>query len=283
MKRVIGLLLFLVLSGVDTTDGVGEYHTFLPLVVGPEPKAGVVWLDTEPADVNILHFEWWYDYSLRGRDVPGVEFVPFFWCDKWPPHAYGRKSQDYFELAERHLTPDYNSYLLFLNEPDLTGDDTGGQCDMEPRRAAYLYKAIREQLPHAKLVGPAVSHRDYWSNWLWLRTWYGLIDEMGLRPPEVAAIHTYMSENPQWIVDSLFTMLAEFPGSPGTVWVTEFGNCDPAVVQWMLDTWQADGRVSRYAYFTVRDFEPHCENLFYNTPGYSLTPAGRVWVKEHPR
>lgn len=257
------------------------YTAFMPLIATPEPTAGIVWLDRQPADMDALHAEWWYDYSVIDKGSPG--FVPFFWCSQWPRFAYGDEAVNYFEKAERYLGHDYAGYLLFLNEPDLAGSDQdGGQCEMSPREGAYLYKAVLRDMPHARIVGPAVSHRDYWNNWLWLKSWYEAIEEMGLRPPEAAAIHTYIdSEPPEWIVDSLFNMLATVPNAPKSAWVTEFGSCNPGLVSAMIDTWQTHPRITRYAYFTARGWSPDCLNLFYSIPGYSLTPSGAAWVEAH--
>lgn len=274
--------LLLLLRPAPATETV-----YLPLIMSPSApigKAGVVWPDNANEDTAaLLNADWWYDYNVRidGPQIGNMQFVPYIWCDQWPPHSYDNQTTYYFDVAAAHgMDEHYRGYLLFLNEPDLPGSDTGGQCDMTPRQAAYLYKAIKRKYPHAILVGPSVSHRDYWRGWIWLREWYDLIIEMGLPPPEVAAIHTYLDEPPHLIVDSLFRALAEYPGAPQTAWVTEFGHCDPAVAGAMIDAWQADARIERYAWFIVQDWQwPECLNLL-GRDG-ELTPVGDAWADRH--
>lgn len=247
-----------------------------------DPQVGAVWLDMQPADPEVLGFEWYYDYGLRDRQIPGVEFVPYFWCSQWPRYAYGRAAVDYFELAERHLSNDYAGNLLFLNEPDRSGSDVdGGQCAMTPIEAAYFYKAVIREYPLARIVGPAPSHEDYLVDWKWLGEWYRIVSSWGLPLPSTAVIHTYLGdEPPERIVDSLFGFLAQFPGAPSRAWVTEFGSCDPAIAQKMIQAWRSDQRVVRYSWFTVRGW-PSCTNLFSDQHGYPLTPVGEMWVQEH--
>ena len=253
---------------------------YLPLILTPEPVSGLAWHNRRPADAAVLGgVEWYYTYGLRPYRNEPAQFVPMLWCDRWPAYDYV-DGYDYIQEARPLYPLDYRGYFLFLNEPDLPGSDRdGGQCGMTPLQAAHFYKSVVALWPDAKFVGPAVSHMDYWREWEWLAEWYRLIVGMGLPLPHAAALHTYLSEPPPLIVDSLFAMLARYPGAPTAVWITEFGSCDPAQVGVMLDAFRADGRVSRYAYFSTR--ATGCTDLFYDIPGYSLTRAGEVWVEEH--
>lgn len=263
-----------------------HHEVYLPFIMNPVHvgKVGLVWPDNANADMAaLLTADWWYDYNVRidAPQIGGMQFVPYFWCDQWPPHSYDDQTTYYFDVATAHgMDASYAGPLLFLNEPDLPGSDVDGQCDMTPRQASYLYKALKREYPHAIMVGPSVSHRDYWRGWAWLREWYTIIGEMGLPPPDVAAIHTYLDEPPHLIIDSLFEMLAAYPGATATAWVTEFGHCDPAVATAMIATWQADERIERYAWFIVSDWQwPECLNLVDSNGG--LTQVGQTWVNLH--
>jgi hypothetical protein len=114
-----------------------------------------------------------------------------------------------------------------------------------------MLKAARELCPGCIIVGPAVSHEDYRAGWKWLRAFYVEALRIGVTLPEVSAIHTYLPGDPARIVDSHFALLAEFPGAATTAWVTEFATSSPAQARRMIDYYEADPRITRYAWFTA--------------------------------
>jgi len=250
----------------------------LPIVATSPPMQGWAraYSDLTNAEMKKLGIEWYYDYNLR-YPLPhraGAEYVPFLWCDIYPSLAYGKAAIRYFDALQK-LPPDYSGYLLFLNEPDLPGSIVdGGQCERTPRQAAYMLKATRELCPGCVLVGPVVSHKDYFHGWPWLTEFYREARAIGVRLPEVSAIHTYLDEDPQLIIDSHFRLLRQFPGAATTAWVTEFASADPAQVERMIATYQADPRIERYAWFTARGWR--AEMSLIDGAG-RLTPVGEVW------
>lgn len=255
---------------------------YFPAVVtgGPPPAQGYAraYGALQPGDAARLGIEWYYDYGLRWPFPAldnGAAYVPFLWCDQYPALAWPTRS-DYFE-ALAALPDGYSGDLLILNEPDLRGGDVDGwQCDRTPRQAAYIYKAIKAECPDCRLIGPAVSHLDYLQGWPWLQAFYEEIGTMGLPLPDAAAIHDYTNQHPALIVDSLFAMLSEFPGAPGTVWVTEFATCEPDQAARAIDFYTADPRIERYAWFTARGYPAlPCINLM-DTDG-RLTPVGEIY------
>lgn len=261
------------------------YTIFIPLVLAmqPPPRAGIVWHNPHPDDPAVTPFEWYYNYGLIPYDGVEQEFVPFFHCPIWPPLAYGREAADYFEIAETALGHDYDGWLLFLNEPNEYGTDTGGQCEMTPRQAAFFYKSVVTLYPYAEVVGPVVSQHDY-PHWWWMRQWYQWITQLNLPMPAAAAAHFYdaAGTNPIHLTDlttSLRELLAEFPGAPDTIWLTEFGTCEASYAQVMLQEIQSLPYVTRYAWYTTRRGGA-CTDL-YTTPENTLTPVGYVWHAVH--
>jgi len=229
-----------------------------------------------PGEAAKLGIEWWYDYGLRAPNRTldnGAVYVPYLWCDIYPALKWPVQS-DYFAALAANLPTGYSGPLLFLNEPDLSGRDVdGGQCERTPRQAAYIYKALVAQCPDCWLIGPAVSHEDYLAGWPWLRAWYAEIKRLNVRPPNEAAIHTYLDEPPNLIVDSLFAALSSYTDAPQTAWVTEFGTCNPAQVQRMIGYYERSKQISRYAWFTARGWGG-CHNLY---EADRLTPVGEIY------
>lgn len=256
------------------------FQIFIPFATTPEPQAGAAWAwGQQVEDEKLLKIEWYYNYGTKGNPRIRAQFVPFLWCDRWPPHDYANGT-NYFTVWRNQLA-NYRGYALILNEPDLPGSDSGGQCDRTPRQAAYIYAQARALCPSCVWVGPAVSDRDYRAGWPWLRQFYNELMGLGAPLPEVSAIHTYLAEDPRLIVDSHFALLAQFPGSAKTAWVTEFGHERAEVVNAMLAVWHGDARVTRWAYFAPRipagEGYLHKLTLVDDTGG--LTALGRTWLK----
>lgn len=260
-------------------EAAPEFVAWLPVVgSGGEPIQGYAraYAPISPAQARALRIDWYYTYALPHSRLGAAQFVPMFWCDQYPANKWPTQV-DYFDVFRQHYGPDYSSFMLFLNEPDLAGGDVdGGQCDRTPRQAAYIYKALLAECPHCIFIGPATSHIDYLRGWPWLKAWYAEIRRMGLRPPDIAAIHDYTSQHPGLIVDSLFEALAQFPDAPTTAWVTEYGTCDPARLAQAMAYFTADPRVARYAWFTAKGYPNQpCLNLLDGSDG--LTAVGEVY------
>lgn len=255
-----------------------EYVLWLPVVAYelPPPVRGwaKAYSNLSDAELAALGIEWYYDYALRFPLLhrAGVEYVPFLWCDIYPAMRYEAPGIRYFDALAK-LPEDYSGYLLFLNEPDLRGSRVDGdQCERTPRQAAHMLLAAREVCPGCVMVGPAVSHEDYRAGWRWLAAFYDEVRRLGVAPPEVAAIHTYLDEPPSLIVNSLFGLLATYPDAPTTAWVTEFATTDTRQARQMLAYYERDERITRYAWFTARGWRA---DLI--TGGGRLTAVGEVY------
>ena len=253
---------------------------YLPLAGGgPAPVQGwaKAYSSLSDADMQRLGIDWYYDYALRwpAPSQAGAQYVPFLWCDIYPALAYDAPVIRYFDSL-RALPAEYSGYLLFLNEPDLRGSTRdGGQCERTPRQAAYMLRAAREICPGCIIVGPAASHEDYLAGWPWLRQFYDEVARIGVRPPDIAAIHDYTGQQPGAIVDSLFGLLAAYPGAPKTAWVTEFTAVAPAQLQRAIDYYRQDPRIERHAYFTARGWRAETDLIGANG---QLTAVGEVYA-----
>ena len=252
-----------------------------------DPKAGIAWAaygSRLPEDMNILCPSVIHTWSLRPlnyrpSDAPQVRFIQHLACDTAPAMAWGDDVRvNNVELAQMLLGSEFDGVLLFLNEPN-----EPGQCYMSPVRAGKFYRYVRRTYPNAIIVGPQPSDNDYKAGWVWLRAFYDELERFDAPLPDVGAVHSYLAENPQLLLDSFFGVMAEYTSAPDTVWVTEFGQGDTAVVREMIRTYRDDERVGAYFYFTPR-YQEWSEfpdwTLFDGEDGYTLNPVGRVWVEE---
>lgn len=263
------------------------YRKFFPLVQSSSESPTLQGLasaygrltDEQAIDLGI---QWFYDYGLKYPfpKLGNASYIPFFWCDQYPALSYPAV-YNYFDALAK-LPDGYSGYLLFLNEPDLRGGDVDGwQCDRTPRQAAYIYKAVLRECPKCKIVGPAVSHIDYLQGWPWLKEFYREIQQMGLRKPDVAAVHDYTGQNGLVIVDSLFKALEGYSDAPKKVWITEFSTCNPDLAKRNIELYKSDGRVVRYAWFTGKGYPAaDCYNLI--GADDLKQPVGSVYTEAYP-
>lgn len=187
---LIVLLLSLLQSPIKNSINHSGHTVYLPVIQTLEPVNGAAWAWVQiPADGELLGIEWYYNYGLRKNPLISAQFIPFLWCDRWPPHDYAN-GNDYFQMWREHKLTNYKGYALILNELDLEGTETGGQCDRTPRQAAYIYKQALALCPGCIWVGPAVSDMDYRAGWPWLKQFYNYLMGWQLPLPPIAAIHT---------------------------------------------------------------------------------------------
>ena len=273
MYRMFLLILFVFVSG--TTHKL--YFPTIKTDVECNPKAGIAWAGGEnPTDVETLCVTWKHEWGIQRQGNDSIEYVNHIACPVYPFMAYGETvTLDYFDAMENKLGRDFNGYLLFLNEPDRKD-----QCYMSPYRAVFFYRAVREQYPNAIISMPQVSHFDYLNDWVWLREFYDILETKNIPYPDFATIHTYVKEDPNLIVDSMYSFLHERGLSKDKVWITEFGTNDPVIMREMLTLYQADNRIDRYAYYTVR-YNENDWDLFRCKTCDELTPVGEVWVEFH--
>ena len=266
-----------------------EYIINLPIIRnGDVPKHGFAWPWHGLAKewmIDELGAGWYYVYAVQARPKFNhrIQYIPMFWADRSPSLKYWGAFVDKIEQIERNLPRHYSGPLLILNECDLPGSDSWqveGQCDRTPRQSAFLYKGLRESWPYAEIIGPVTSHRDYWKNWEWQKEFYKQITAMGLPPPDVGAIHTYLvdREPPERIINSYLEMVSEWNG-PETVWVTEFATCKPARALLYLKFYKESPLVERYSWFGVVSDKNNCGMLIW--PNGKLTPVGEVWRDFH--
>lgn len=260
----------------ENAPQIGNFQTFLPAILTPEPQNGVAWAwygNRQPGDAELLNVEWFHIWSTRPIANAPIGFVQHIWCDRYPAMDW-LNGTNLLQKAQSDIPADYDSYILFYNEPDYKG-----QCERTPRQAAFAYKQIREMFPSAILIGPMVSDQDYRKDWVWTKQFYNELMGLQVPLPDIGSIHTYMGEHPQLIIDSFFDLMATYPNAPTTAWVTEFGARRPEMVQLMLETYQNDPRILRWGYFTPRILEDSSLKDLALLDENGLTAVGQAYVE----
>ena len=287
---------FVVDRGETAVDEERPYAVHLPIVAdGREPpKSGIAFSSHRDAQERVdllegtVHYwrGWQVGNSLPG-DRWGLEFTPSLWCDFYwhRQHSQGmfRPQMQVLDL----LGPDYDGYLLFLNEPDLAYYGMSGQCAMSPRQAAHMYVHIKSFMPKVKLVGPGISHVDYLNGYRWLGEWFDFVVHYTGETPQMHAwdVHTYLRTGPPLApYDALQAWLAARGVYDPIFWITEYGSCDPHRLRYMMDSFEADPRIRRYYIYeqfgATWDGDGRCILLFYEDERpIKLTLLGRVFVR----
>ena len=203
MRVLVKLLIALLLAGVilffaaEKIRAVGIHKGLAPLYVIPE-------------DFERLNIEWWYNWSAScPTSPPGC--VPMSWGGGDP-----------------NLSPDYDGYLLFLNEPDRPD-----QANKTPQEGVTLYKALKAKYPLAKFV---VGNSFYP---IWLVDFYNLCKvDNNCIVPDIWGVHMY-NGNRDFLPRNFELYEQYLDQLPGIVWLTEFANvygdvyADNMMLEWM--------------------------------------------------
>lgn len=277
----------------DNIDQVGNV-VYLPIVAYYQPNQyqGAAWagmgarqpLDAEILSIRVAHG--WGTYptseSVSKRTSDGILHIQHVWCDLYPPHDY-LNGTNLLQRAQDNIPSTYTGPILFANEPDLKGSLTGGQCDRTPRQVAFLYLQLREMFPNAELIGPQVSHLDWDNNWAWLRAFYNEITNMGLPMPDKMGLHAYSQTNPDDMIQSALNLAANYYEQSPKIWITEYGSCNPNMMQAMTSYYRQSPHIEYYFVFTPRWWrDPQfatCLNLFTDMETYQLTPVGYGYLQ----
>lgn len=253
------------------------------------PRKGLAWAyfdrEIEPTPQFIqeaLCIGWYHTWIIPDTnplEEYGVETYPVFWCDVYPSDAQGDEVRiDYKQDALQKLGPDYDGYLLFLNEPDLPAP----QCDRTPREGAELYVWVKQNLPQAKLVGPMVSHVDALDGWRWLQAWRQEVIALTDTPPDLYAysIHDYTLGELSYVADTLHDLMTAWGDGDKSMWVTEFGSQSPQRIAQMIDFYNNDARIARFAGYTplMVDNDFHTNFRFFYWDSAELTPLGESFA-----
>lgn len=263
---------------------------FLPLVnrAQASPKKGLAWGHYVQNDERALNTRWYHNWDSVAypNTLPGLEFVPYLWCD----YTNGSNPVDLLQRAVTYLPggSNYAGYLLFLNEPDLGLP----QCDMTISEAALFYLKTKQYLPQAKLVGPNVftGNNDFQIQAIyWVTQWRETVYACSFNPacnpyfnnpnvpkgyPQMAgyAIHPYSQipvDNLNYVSQFYNTMQTIWNEGSKELWVTEFGYClhygdSGNRVLNTVNGFESNPFVTRYAYFTTRT--PNFEEVTFHTP-----------------
>ena len=114
-----------------------------------------------------------------------------------------------------------------------------------------MLSALMDRCPDARLVGPHMSSER--SAFTWLSSFWQLWSETGQPFTSTMGVHIYNHGRPSEWIDAIYDTV---PGYTGAVWVTEFGYCGAGdrvgTFVAMVDAFEADARVERYAPFANR-------------------------------
>lgn len=234
---------------------------FLPFVAAEETyKGGIAASSTRNITerVETFGFSFVRGWQLGGMPPTtrgGVRYVPNLWCNNYSRVVDGEvvAMRDQLFLIDLLASVDYDGYLLFLNEPDLTFYGHRGQCEITPHGAAILYLYTIGELPNAKLLGPGVSHIDYLNGWSWTMRFIEATIELSGSPPDFYAwdFHTYLSTGPPLaIIDGFEYMLSLYGITNPIFTISEWGNCDPYRLIHMKEAFDNDDRVYLHAIYT---------------------------------
>ena len=215
--------------------------------------------------------------------IHGLELHPNFWCDIYflPPN-FLLSQLPVFDL----LGSEYDGYLLFLNEPDLSSYGMHGQCEVTPRRGAELYVYTKAMLPLAKIVGPGISHVDYYNDFMWLTKWFNHVVSLTGGPPQMYAwdIHTYVQDgDPLAPVNALEQFLVSRGVTEPKFFISEWGSCNVGRLIEMKVAFDNDDRVLSHSIYEQShaywDGESRCILLFDESSSpLELTELGEAFV-----
>lgn len=215
------------------------FTIWLPLVKRAATKQGVALTHGHCGDVQWVGASWFYTWSPRPPECPGVESVPMIWGE----NDIGKTLRG------------TSSWLLGFNEPD-----GAGQANLTPFRAAELWRDVERLYPDKFLVSPAPSHLH--PEWLpqFVAAYLDLYDEMPQL--DALAVHCYLNDVDQCVaLVGAAIALADDWNVTGGVWVTEFAFLEMgwATLEESLDkartfiAWMDnEPRVGRYAWFAAR-------------------------------
>ena len=195
------------------------------------------------ADIAASGATWYYNWSPRSNNCPGVEFVPMVWSE-------GKNLDS--TLAN---LPQGSEWLLGFNEPNLKG-----QADMTPQRAASLWPKLEKT--GRKLVAPAMAMPGT----TWFAEFMRLCKNCRI---DAIAIHTYEKQ-----VGGITHWINTYAKYGKPLWLTEFAQPGTSNVQQCqsyiksaVTKLENDPRVQRYAWFLNRSTKTtgnlvNCGSLF---------------------
>jgi hypothetical protein len=225
------------------------------------------------------NIEWCHSWDSRHTPQDGVEWVPMLWGDKrFTPDGV----IDYWQNAVKGIPRNYAGWLIFINEPTLTG-----QSDMTPSSAAALFARACEQWPKARFTSPQMTiwHSD-WDDQLeraqrWLWRWWVNVGQLKLQHrvkawawhnyDPAAAAHIYRTQRwGSYVMGHI---------QPLEGWVTEWSVGGEVATRWVSTF--LDGNTNRHAYFTnwgdpSKWWVGDTSNYLFDFNG-QVTPSGRGW------
>jgi hypothetical protein len=234
--------------------------------------------------------EWCHSWTEWHGYHEGIELIPMLWGRyRW----LGGRRIDYLQRLNRNVPSDYDGWIIFINEPTLSG-----QANMTPREAAELWLQAIKLYPFAKWTSPQllIGHdAPLYAGQLqtarsWLAEWWRLIPYFTRHRVRAWAYHNYIDDPQRQARRSLewasWLRSGLDDGDRQELWVTEWGlgmagrddEGESAVRE--LRDWY-DQQVDRHAFFTnyePADEYPHSQNTLLFRADGTPTGLGRGWL-----
>jgi hypothetical protein len=227
---------------------------------------------TTPAELGQLNLGWYYNWRPFPiiPPVPGVEFVPMFWCGK--------------DVTPGNLAAVRQSaatHVLGFNEPDMDG-----QSGMTPGECLELWPQLMT-LPQ-RLGSPAPA------DWKWLDQFIPESKRRGLRV-DFVCLHRYPDiSNPAAVTEVIQMIEAAHRKYALPVWLTESGAADVSAwrapqqskptpgmaqhfLQQLLPILERLPFVERYAWFADRAANEYSLGSMFDLNASRLTALGKLY------
>lgn len=227
---------------------------------------------TSPAELGQLRLGWYYNWRPFPKidPVPGVEFVPMFWCAS-------DVSPSYLDAVDASDA----THVLGFNEPDMAG-----QANMTPEECLALWPKLMALKQRLGSPAPATA--------TWLDAFMPEAERRGLRV-DFVCLHKYPDISDPNAVREIVTLIEEAHRKYGRpVWFTECGAADVAAwrqaqigkptpemarnfLKELVAALERLPFVERYAWFADRVGDEYALGAIFDLHESRLTPLGELY------
>lgn len=181
-----------------------------------------------PRDALRLQATWLYDWTTHPPRVPGIESIPMIYGAFTDPPDLGGNSP----------------WLLGANEPNISA-----QSNLTPSQAATHQRLLESCYPNRRFVSPSCVH-----NLPFLKRIYQIYQDTYRQRPrwDAIAVHLYhRNVGVSWAYEVL-PHLRFAQAISAELWITEFVAPNVNALRYLVERFEAEERITRYAWFAVR-------------------------------
>jgi hypothetical protein len=286
--KSIRFFLILMIIGCSTKDSTPTQGPPNPPSIEKSQKRGLAYNVTDPVDLESLKsgVAWWYNWYFK-TTAPADYYADYQM--KFIPMLWGKNSEsDFIQIKDFILSHPEISYLLVLNEPNLT--DQANQTPVQAAADWIKYEQAQSDLAGqgrtVYLVGPAMTWgtmAGYADPVVWLDAFYEAYRSgNGGSDPKI----DYLAFH--WYDYGLEAQLDRLKKYGKKIWITEMANWNAQInsyqkqaeqMQQLVSICESRDDVFRYAWFIGRGTYPDNRHtyLFDPSPG-QLTDLGRLYI-----